>query len=256
MMKLAAVAFAALPLLATTAHAEDADPTTEAANTVVVVTPQAPIVVSGATATAPVVQAPGAVEAPPAPPAANNGAPQNEPWSNVNHINGTPVKVGERNDYLIAFKKTNISANPFGLFWGYFDADVSHALSQNIAISGSLAYYNHSDETMVQASVSAPIYFRRTFSGPFIEPGLIYRSTSYNDNSYAYSCSDCMSSSNTHSWFGPELLFGWHWNFDSGLNISWAVGVAAHATDSNSDGSSSSSNDPDFNGYFRVGYNF
>jgi hypothetical protein len=249
MMKLAAVAV--LPLLATTAYAEDADPTTESANTVVVITPQAPIVVSGASAT---VQAPGAIEAPPAPPAAAaNGAPQNEPWSNVNHINGTPVKVGERNDYLIAFKKTNVSANPFGLFWGYFDADVAHALTQNIAISGSLAYYNHDNKTMVQASVSAPIYFRRTFSGPFLEPGLIYRSTSDND-SYAASCAGCMDYSSSHSWFGPELLFGWHWNFDSGLNISWAVGVAAHANDNNSDGSSN--NDPDFNGYFRVGYNF
>jgi hypothetical protein len=252
MNKLAAVTLAALPMLATTARADDSD-STESANTVVVVTPQAPIVVTSGQAAAPVVQAPGSVEAPPAPPATNNGAPQNEAWSNVNHINGTPVKVGERNDYLIAFKKTNISANPFGLFWGYFDADVAHALTQNIALSGSLAYYNHSDETMVQATVSAPIYFRRTFSGPFLEPGLIYRSSSYND-SYAAACAGCMDTSNQHSWFGPELLFGWHWNFDSGLNISWAVGVAAHATDTNSDGSSN--HDPDFNGYFRVGYNF
>jgi hypothetical protein len=239
MMKLASLAV--LPLLATTAYAEDADPTTESANTVVVVTPQAPIVVSGASAT---VQAPGAVEMPPAPPAAN-GAPQNESWSNVNHINGTPVKVGERNEYLIAFKKTNISADPFGLFWGYFDADVAHALTQNIAISGSVAFYSHGDETMTQASISLPIYFRRTFSGPFLEPGLVYRNTSYNDP-YAAGCAGCMDSSNS-SWLGPELLLGWHWNFDSGLNISVAGGPAAHMSDSH---------EVDFNGYFRVGYNF
>ena len=189
-----------------------------------------------------------------------NGAPQNEDWSNVSHINGTPIKVGERNDYLYTLKKTNVSANPFGPFFGYYDLGVSKAMSQNIALSGSLAYYEKSTDydshSMFQLTVSAPIYFRRTFSGPFLEPGLIYRSSSSSDN-YVYSgCADCTSSMSSHTWFGPELLFGWHWNFDSGLNIAWAFGLAKHVSDNNTDPYASSSDTPDVNGYFRVGYNF
>ena len=188
--------------------------------------------------------------APPPPPA--QPAPQNEPWSNVSHINGTPVKVGERNDYLYGYKKLNIAMNPFGPFWGYYDGSISYGLTQNIAFSASLSGWseNSGDHTGYQATVSLPIYFRRTYSGPFVEPGLIMRSTTTNDY---YDCYDCTggTTSNTNSWAGPELLMGWHWSFDSGLNLVWAAGVAKHATDS-----MSSSDSPDVNAYFRVGYAF
>src|SRR5688572_23142521 len=99
MMKPAAVTLLfALPVFATSAHAETV--TTEA-DTLVVVTPNAPIIVQqgGPQSVAPVLAPPGATDMPPAPPAAAS-APQNENWSNVSHINGTPVKVGERGDYL------------------------------------------------------------------------------------------------------------------------------------------------------------
>lgn len=239
-------ALSLLPILTVPAFADDEPP------------PASP----GVVVQAPVVQMP---VAPPvaAPAVMPNGAPQNEDWGNVSHINGTPVKVGERNDYLYTLKKTNVSANPFGPFFGYYDLGVSQAMSQNIALSGSLAYYDKSTDydsrSMFQLTASAPIYFRRTFSGPFLEPGLIYRSSSSSDN-YAYGAcatgSYCGSNMSTHTWFGPELLFGWHWNFDSGLNISWAFGLAKHVSDSNNDGSTTSSDNPDVNGYFRVGYNF
>jgi len=189
----------------------------------------------------------------PAPP-----APQTDDWSNVSHINGQIVKVGERTDYLIENRQhTNISGNPFGPFWGYYDVAVAHKLSQNLAVSGSLAGWSreNGDHTGYQATVTLPLYFKRTFSGPFLEPGLIMRSTSYND-SYALSCSSCSDYSNTRSWVGPELLFGWQWTFDSGLNVAAALGVAKHMTDKSSDMETYSSSEPDFNGYFRVGYAF
>ncbi len=265
MMKRATVlSLLALPLVAATAHADEVAPTTtQQAGTVVVVTPAAPVVVSTAPAQAqapapaPAIEAPGAAENPPAPELAPP-APQNEPWSNVSHINGTLVKVGERNDYLIKYKPSNISVNPFGPFFGYYDGAFAHGITQNLAISGSIAGYYKSDSssshTMFQVTASLPIYFRRTFSGPFIEPGLIYRSSSYNDS---YACSGCTDSGMSKSWFGPELLFGWHWTFDSGLNVSWAFGLAKHVTDTNSDPNAySNSDEPDVNGYFRVGYNF
>src|SRR5688572_1857056 len=62
----------------------------------------APVVVS-----APAAGPPGAAEVPPQPMAtAAAPAPQNEHWSNVSHINGTPVPVGERGNYLHRWKKT------------------------------------------------------------------------------------------------------------------------------------------------------
>jgi len=73
------------------------------------------------------------------------------------------------------------------------------------------------------------------------------------DTIVGYECDGCDSVSNTQSWAGPELLFGWHWTFDSGLNIVWAAGFAKHATDSSN---MSSSDSPDANAYFRVGYAF
>jgi hypothetical protein len=251
-MKRAAVV-ASLPLFASLAYADEVR--TETADTLVVVTPNAPVVLTQ--------QPPGATEAPPTMPPvapaiaqAAQPAPQNEDWNNVNHINGQLVKIGEKHEYLIKFRKDNISANPFGPFWGYYDAAYSHAINQNVAFTGSIAGYSKSDSydshSMLQFTVSAPVYLRRTFDGPFMEPGLIYRSSTsgYNDG-----YSDSMS---TQSWVGPELLFGWHWNFDSGLNIAWAIGPAKHMSDNTTDsnGYSSNSEKVDVNGYFRFGYNF
>jgi hypothetical protein len=186
------------------------------------------------------IQAPGVAEMPPQPQLpTKNGAPQNEDWNNVSHINGTPVKVGERNDYLYKFRKTNLTLNPFGPFFGLYDFGVAYAVHQNVAISASITAIK---DEMFQVSVTAPVYFRRAFSGPFLEGGLLFRNE---HDYYAYDCYDSCSGSN--GWIGPQLMMGWHWTFDIGLNIAFAAGVAKRLDD---DG------DPDFNGYFRVGYAF
>jgi len=264
MMNRAAVSatlVAALGLFASQAHADDGETTTTTtANTLVVVTPNAPVVVqtngaqvapAGPASVAPALAPPGAAEMPPAPPA----PPQNEDWNNVSHINGTPVPVGERGQYLYKFKTNNIAVNPFGLFFGLYDVSATHAMSQNVALSAAVTIVSTgSVRTTYQFTASAPIYFKRTYSGPFLEPGLIVRGTSDNYDYAASGCSSCSSSSD--SWVGPELLFGWHWTFDSGLNIMMAGGVAKRITtssDSNTYGSSSSA---EGNAYFRVGYAF
>ena len=188
----------------------------------------------------------------PAPPPAQP-APQNEDWNNVSHINGTPVKVGERNEYLYRYKRTNVSVNPFGAFWGYYDGSISYGLTQNVAIAGSLSAwsYDNDNKTGYQATVSLPIYFRRTYSGLYLEPGVIMRSSS-ND----YYCADSTGSggcgSDAHNWAGPELLLGYHYISDSGLNFQMAFGPAKHIADNQM----SSSSSPDVNAYFRVGYAF
>jgi len=244
------VALLALPLLATSAHA---DTTTTEADTLVVVTPNAPVIVQqgGAPQQQPIM-APGAAEMPPPAPVAApvNATPQNEDWSNVSHINGTPVKVGERGDYLYKFRKTNISGNPFGPFFGYYDLAVTHALSNNLAASVAVTGWDMDDSYTQgwQLSATLPLFFRRTFSGPYLEAGLLMRTDTSDDyyDSYGYSdCYDCEMDSK--SWVGPQLLFGWQSTFDSGLNVALAFGVAKHMNgDKNTDG----------NGYFRVGYAF
>ncbi|NVB77143.1 MAG: hypothetical protein HOV81_01995 [Kofleriaceae bacterium] len=252
MLKPVVTASLLVPLFATAAHAETV---TATADTLVVVTPNAPVVVNtNGEAQAPAIQPPGAAEmppAPPAPPAAVNGAPQNEDWNNVSHINGVPVKVGERNDYLYNFKKTNLSVNPFGLFFGYYDISASHALNNNLALSVAITgwSFDSGDEQGFQLTASAPLYFRRTFSGPFLEGGLIIRTT---DDEQYYDCYDCSATSSmSNSWVGPELLFGWHWTFDSGFNIAMAAGVAKRMNNN-----SEYSDGTEANGYFRVGYAF
>jgi len=242
----------ALVLLVAAASAAHADPAT------VVVTPTAPVVIVQAPGSIP----PGAEEEPPAPvpPAVaptGPAAPQNEAWSNVSHINGVPVAVGERNRYLYKFKRTNLAVNPFGLLFGYYEGGAQFAISQNIALSVSGAYYSLGESGATsgyQIAASAPIYFRRAFSGPFLEPGVIARSTRdriYYDGAcaeYAY----CAPSDPRDNWAGIEMLFGWQWTFDSGLNVAMAFGVVKHL-ESNHSGSS---DDADANGYFRVGYAF
>jgi hypothetical protein len=232
---------------AVSAHADEVQTTT--AGTVVIVAPSAPVVVP----TTPVA-APGAVAAV-SPVPAPNAPPQNEDWSNVSHINGTPVPVGERNKYLYRFRKTQVTVNPFSPFFGYYDIGAAHALSQNVAVQGSLTMwdYSHGDHTGYQLTASVPLYLKRTFSGPFLEPGLIVRESN-SGSSYCYDANGSYSScgTDTHRWAGPEMLFGWQATFDSGFTVQWAFGVAKRmATNYGSSG-----DDTDVNGYFRVGYAF
>ena len=223
----------------------DEPTTTTTAGTLVVVTPQAPVVVTTQQAAQPVLAPPGAAEEPPAP-----AAPQNESWSNVSHINGTPVPVGERNRYLYDYKKTNLSVNPFGVFFGYYDVGIAHGLTQNVAIAASITGVGTELNDGYQATASAPIYFRRTFSGPDLEPGLIVRDT---ETHIAVDCVNAACPSNqSDRWAGIEMLFGWQWIFDSGLNVQLAFGVARHLASNQM----SSGDGADANGYFRVGYAF
>jgi len=242
-------------LIAVTTSSAFAETETTTADTLVVVTPNAPVIVTQG-APAPVAQPmmpPGAAEMPPSatPVAApGNGAPQNEDWNNVSHINGVPVKVGERQDYLFKPKKYNLAANPFGFFFGYYDLAASMALGNNLGATVAITGWNLSDyDQGYQISATLPLYFRKTFSGPFLEGGILIRTTDDQDYYYAADCYDCSSySESADTWAGPQLLFGWHWTFDSGLNTSFAFGVAKRM-----DGSD---NDVDANGYFRVGYAF
>ncbi len=270
MMNRAAVVATLLALAAPAFADDDAAPatqtTTQTAQTLVVITPNAPVIVTNSgqpQASAPQLaplsplsqlSPPGAPQAAPV----AEAAPHNEDWNNVSHINGSIVPVGERNAYLIASKKNNIQSNPLAWMFGYYQIAGQHALSQNIAVSVEVSGYStdHGSQSGYSLAATLPIYFKRTFSGPFLEAGLVI----HGDNGATYdSCYDCAygstsSSSSTRTWAGPEVMFGWAWMFDSGLNISAAFGAAKRM--SGSDSYSYSSDQPEPVGYFRVGYAF
>ena len=247
-MKTARLAAVLLALAATPAFAQGADDQAPVTHTdqLVVVTPNAPIVVTNGAAPVQQAAGPGSV-APSAPAVMASGAPVNEPWDGVSHINGTLVKVGERGDYLLRYRKTNISTNPIGWMFGFYGVSASYAVSANIAVRADANVMNTDEFSGYELGISAPIYFKRVYSGPFIEPGLVTRGLT-DKNSYcdvAYSGGSCMSS--TDVMVGPEVMFGWHWTFDSGFNVAMAFGAARNIATKDSE-------DVQPVGYFRVGY--
>jgi hypothetical protein len=255
MMKPVLASLTLLSLTAAVAHADDTQTTT--ATNLVVVTPNAPVIVTtGGAAPASFAPAgPGAALATtPGAAAAAPPAPQTNDWKDVSHINGQVVPVGERGAYLYTFRKTNIAANPFGLLASYLDASVSHAVSENIAISGAISAHsgNGSDDFLI-ATISAPIYFRRTFSGPFLEPGVQFNAFQRTSYDYYNSSGSYTPTSTQDNFAAVAMTFGWQWMFDSGLNVAVAGGIARRVgnSDPNSYG-----DDVLPAGYFRVGYAF
>jgi len=238
-----------LALLAPVAALADDSTQTTSANTLVVVTPNAPVVIQQG-------QGPGAqateMEAPPVA-SATPAAPQNEDWNNVSHINGSIVPVGERGAYLKRFRKANIAANPIAWMFGYYSLSASYAVGENIVVRGDVSFGKQLEGgDGVELGASLPIYFRRAYSGPFIEPGLIVRTVQADTSTYgAPSGNSTMSTTNAQTLV--EMMIGWHWSFDSGLNMAMAFGAAREL--SNSNGQAASDN-PHPAGYFRIGYEF
>jgi hypothetical protein len=196
---------------------------------------------------------PGASEPPPPPPpvpqqpqpelvAAAEPAPQNEAWNNVSHINGQLVPVGERGNYLYKWKTTNISSNPLGWLVGFYGLSLSYAVSDHVVVrgDGNIIRPIETDAHGYELGATAPIYFKRVYQGPFIEPGVLVRDLDTTDEQRRFT--------------GAQVNFGWHWTFDSGLNVSAAIGAARRLgkTESNIDGDVESPIEP--TGYFRVGY--
>ncbi|MBA3819771.1 MAG: hypothetical protein H0X17_12820 [Deltaproteobacteria bacterium] len=171
-------------------------------------------------------------------------APLNESWSNVSHINGHPVKVGERGDFLVKWKQTNIATNPIGWMFGFYGVSVSHAVHKNVAIRGDANIFALDGESGYEIGASLPIYFKRVYQGPFIEPGIVVRDLD-DDESCDWDGNNCMDTKTV----GPEMLFGWHWTFDSGLNVAMAFGAVRNLGPKRE---YESGIEPA--GYFRIGY--
>ena len=149
----------------------------------------------------------------------------------VSTMNGELVEVGERHRYEYKAPKFNISTNPFSILGGLYNVSASYGVSKIVAVKGDVSYDD--DKGHTSAEVNALIFFKKRYSGLYLEPGVLRRTS---DNV-----------------FGPQVLMGYQWIWDSGMNISLAGGLGRNL---NYDKSSDNSREGFGNGYFRVGYAF
>ena len=149
---------------------------------------------------------------------------QNE--ENVSTLNNQIVKVGERNEYLYDYFKYNVSVDPLGLIVGSYEVAGSYAFHPNLAVRLSVGYVYEPYGVKIKGfstTLSLPVYFKKVYSGIFLEPGISFatvRETNGDQKATA---------------IGPEMLVGWHWMWDSGLNFAAAFGVQRNFTGKESD---------------------
>jgi hypothetical protein len=179
---------------------------------------------------------------PPAP-----GAPADP---NLSQINGQLVPVGTHNEYYYSFKRWNLSTNPLGWIFGLYGVSASYGFHPNLALRADLNVYQpyEGDSEGYEIGAGLPIYFRRTYSGAFIEPGVMLRQMRSPDGDGGASTSTEM---------GPQVLIGWHWIWDSGLNVAMAFGAGRNwATEDGDDYHDGDDEELFVNGYLRFGYAF
>lgn len=170
------------------------------------------------------------------------GAREYKDGDRVSTMNGELVEVGERNKYHYDAPKANIDVNPFGIMTGVYSAGASYALTDIANIRGDISFDDNNSS--LEFSIGSQIYFKKMYSGIFLEPGLLRREAG--------------------NVLGPQILLGYTWFWDSGMNVSLAAGGGRNL---NYDGDDDFVIDEDDdaiasdqktfgNGYLRVGYSF
>jgi hypothetical protein len=172
----------------------------------------------------------------------------------VSTLNDQLVPVGEQNRYEHSYKRFNVSTDPLGIIYGAYGVSLSYALNERIAVRGDVDYVNpvDSDQHGVHMAFGAPIYFRKMYSGLFLEPGV------------GFSRITDDSRDKTTTKVGPQVLVGYHWYWDSGLNVALAAGIGRNLNASDSDSNPESADGESTGdsseivpaGYLRFGYAF
>jgi hypothetical protein len=178
-------------------------------------------------------------------------APTAERTDDLSHINGQLVPVGDHNQYHYDFKKVNIAVNPLAWGIGMYGVSGSLAVHQHVVLRGDVSWFSPvddlDDDGFFQASLTAPVYFRRAYQGVFLEPGVLYRV----DNEEHETSQGTAANEKE---LGPIVYAGWTWLWDSGLNVTAAVGVGRDLTGNETDLNEDSSITGD--AYLRFGYAF
>lgn len=199
--------------------------------------------------------APAGAQVPPATPTTRAPAmvdaeePRHPLDADISQINGVPIPVGSHNEYHYSFKRWIVSTNPLGWMLGSYGVSMSYGMHRNVALRVDANYYQPVDtqDQGVELGAGLPIYFRRTYQGPFLEPGFVVRHLEYGDSPGDPNLTN----------IGPQMLLGWHWMFDSGLNIAIAAGVGRNlALGERTDVDNPHDTGTFANGYMRFGYAF
>ncbi len=168
----------------------------------------------------------------PPPPTTDNTAPSTVA-NDVSTLNGQLVEIGDKHRYRYGHKEWNIAANPFGFLFNWYSLSASKALGNNVALRGEISFSTDNDSNALGLGVGLPLYFKKVYTGVFLEPGI-----------------SMFSAGGDEVWAGPQLVIGYHWYWDSNFNIAAAIGVGKNW-------SSDDSYDQTFPaGYFQVGYAF
>jgi hypothetical protein len=165
----------------------------------------------------------------------------------ISTIHGQLVPVGDRNKYEYDQHSWNFSLNPVGLTMGWYSASLSYKIHPNLVLRGDAELIAPVDtETLgFEVGVGAPIFLRRAYDGPFVEPGFALRKVDWTDED----------GHERHTeQYGPQVLLGYSWTWDSRLTASIALGGGRNLSDQGDGVDKASSNF--LNGYFRVGYSF
>lgn len=144
----------------------------------------------------------------------------NEEYSNIK-TEGQLVPVGEKHRYRHAYNTWNIWTNPFGFFFGSFNAGASYAFHQNLKVNlePQFIYFFSADPKVVGGggTLSMSIFFNKVYDGFYLEPGgrVLYLSQERK-----------IGSSKVDGFVGgPQLIGGWGWLWDSGFNINLGFGI-------------------------------
>lgn len=179
----------------------------------------------------------------------------------VSSMKGQLVEVGDRNKYHYDFPRTNISVNPFGIVTGTYSVSGSYALTNNVAVRGNFSYAEEDDikNSGYEVGAGAQIFFKKMYSGFYLEPGLVrmhqdIKSLDSDSKDWRYDA------------FGPQILVGYSWFWDSGFNVQLAAGAGRNWMKSRdqdkTDSTTAAVNDDNSagkvfgNSYLTVGYAF
>ena len=140
--------------------------------------------------------------------------------ADVNTLNGQLVKVGDAHSYRHSYPRWNVSTNPLGYFLNSFGASLSYAPAANVAVRADASYFDDDLRNGLELGLSAPVYFRKVYSGFFLEPGVTLKAL------------EAEADGASATVVGPQLLLGWHWYWDSRLNVALAAGLGRNWNDS------------------------
>jgi hypothetical protein len=176
----------------------------------------------------------------------SNAAPGSTSSGSISTLNGELVPVGDHNRFQYDFKRFNASTNPIGWMIGRYGLSLAYAPTNIVAVRGDVSYYNWEGDHGVDVALAAPIYFRKMYSGFFLEPALTFKALS----------SDFNGGTESATVVGPQMSAGWHWYWDSGLNVQLSLGIGRNWNSNDSDAFDARYNEIFPTGALRFGYAF